>query len=293
MNIVPRLFLKGSFHAQIVTAVLTTLALFLQPLLILVGAGIALICMSVGIYPALSLALTVLVINLLANVVVGGEWYLGVVSTLAFFVPVIVASMTLTRRADLAQSMLIIAICSVGFLVGLMALFTPSDWSQFLTQLFEQSFEQAGMPFSEEVIDEVSVNMNSLLSMGLFISTGLCLLIGRYWQSQAFKPEAFGKEFRRYNLGKQVAIILAAIIGLGVTDMIGVNQIVPIAAGLLLYQGLALFHTYAKFKNTHVAFIFFFYTALALFPIVLLVVICIGFIDAVFNIKESLIKSGI
>ena len=284
MNAIARAYQKGILPAQIMTAALTLSALLLQPLVVFVAAGIAMVCMSIGLPAAVKLCLTAILINTSINYLIVGEWQTGLFYSLALLIPLLGSAQVLSKWQNTAKAFLFLVGCCTFFLMALRLNLDSNTWLEYLRSILQQ----AQVDFDNATLEQLAKQMNSLLTLGLFVLLSVSLLLGRYWQSQAYKPKAFGREFRAYNLGKAPSLLALSILALGLLELAFFSELVPVIICLFVFQGIALFHQLKHHFSLHSLTTLGFYCALIFFPLFLLLVAVVGFADIWLQLKQHL-----
>lgn len=281
MTIIAKAYLKGIFAAQAMTVLFATLALFITPIFVLMGGGIALVTMSVGLYEGLMLSFTALIVNVGANWAIAGDWQGGLIFSLLLLIPLVASAYYLNLRLDLARAVSLIA-GFVFLLASLLAITVPEGfWLNYLKDITELT----KLPIENSLLEAIAPFMNSVICFLVFFSVTLSLLLGRYWQSQAYNKGAFAKEFLQYRLSPWVASINLILIVLAFFNLPPFKDVAWVLVGLFVIQGLAVIHFFISIKKWPTFLLTAIYFSLFFLPSLVLGVAVLGLADVWFNLR--------
>lgn len=248
------LYLKNPLSALSLCTFFSLLGFVFQPLMIFAGAGIALYCL-LGNY---RLAATLLLSSFLTIWLVFAQLftqpnepslqYDSYWVFLVFHLPLVLSALTLGKTNNQALACLVNAI-----IVMIVISFTPlenveRDFIRDLEAVLS-SLSQQNADIKPSNIDVLVASLVPIISASLFILLTASLFVARLWQSRAFNPGGFGKEFRAFCLGKTTALILSTIIILGIVNIEIAKEQIILAFLLLVLQGLSLVHFFAQKKH--------------------------------------------
>lgn len=122
------------------------------------------------------------------------------------------------------------------------------------------------------------------------LTSVICLVLGRWWQAMLYNPGGFKLEFHQLRLG----VVPAAILVAGVVVCNVAPQEFSSWVGLLglplLLGGLALVHYSAAFYQLGSHWLVIFYVVLFTVSPLSLVLIGLGFLDSIMNIRSRLVR---
>ena len=122
------------------------------------------------------------------------------------------------------------------------------------------------------------------------LTSVICLVLGRWWQAMLYNPGGFKSEFHQLRLGVGPAAILVA----GVVVCNVASQEFSSWVGLLglplLLGGLALVHYSVAFYQLGGHWLVIFYVVLFTVSPLSLVLIGLGFLDSIMNIRSRLVR---
>ena len=122
------------------------------------------------------------------------------------------------------------------------------------------------------------------------LTSVICLVLGRWWQAMLYNPGGFKSEFHQLRLGVGPAAILVA----GVVVCNIASQEFSSWVGLLglplLLGGLALVHYSVAFYQLGGHWLVIFYVVLFTVSPLSLVLIGLGFLDSIMNIRSRLVR---
>lgn len=156
-----------------------------------------------------------------------------------------------------------------------------------VSKILEQS-----LAASPQVLNDLNNLLDSLVQ-GLVAAIHtlvivLCVLLGRYWQSELFNPNGFGLEFKQLRLP-----LLYSLVAVGL--LFGLAAVVPELAGMapvlsvpMMLAGLALLHSLAS-KKAGSGWMAPVYIALFIFtPYIYTLLIFLALFDSIFNFRSKL-----
>ena len=206
--------------------------------------------------------------------------------------------LALVLRATVSLSATVLASVVVGVLTGLaMVAFGGQLLDQlvgFFAEFFHNLEEQLSQGNAEAVklTPPTALQVAGMLGVVSAVSSVMCLLLARYWQSALYNPGGFGEEFRKLYLSPMAtaALVLPA---LGVYAM-GTEYrtwamilIVP-----LTFAGLALVHARAKRRGQGAGWLTGFYLAWLILDPVKLVVVVAAIADSWIGFRQRWAKQA-
>ncbi len=286
--------LRGRIPAILTVAALAVLALAVPllgwPLTWFSAGAAALVTLQQGTREGL-------IVILGATAVVGvlgmlfGAPGLAPVLLVGLWLPIWLAAAATRSSRSLALGLMICSLLGAVTVVGTwIVLDDPVRWWQqyiheTLLPVLEKAGVLAGMPadFEARLSETARIMTGAMAASGTFGLT-LGMLIGRWWQSVATRPGAFGEEFRRLRLGRIVSLLMLAVV-LGAAFLpqalaLPLVNLVPVLAVPFLMQGLALAHAILGRKPRQRGWLIGFYVLLVLFmPGSLVFVAVLGWLD--------------
>jgi hypothetical protein len=122
------------------------------------------------------------------------------------------------------------------------------------------------------------------------LTSVICLVLGRWWQAILYNPGGFRSEFHQLRFGVVPAAIL--LVGMLVSDF--ASQEFASWAGLLglplLLAGIALVHYSVAFYQLGSHWLIIFYVVLFTVSPLSLVLVGLGFLDSILNIRLRLVR---
>ena len=163
---------------------------------------------------------------------------------------------------------------------GLVAL-VASNSDQFLLDALPQHPELHAQlkPLLVPMVSGVLAALHTLVFM-------LCLLLGRYWQSELFNVGGFGREFKQLRLPLAYCafvVLMMLVVGQLPPDLAG---IMPVLTVPMMIAAMALFHGLATNAQASPAWLVLFYIVLVMFgPYMYTLLIFVALVDSVFNFR--------
>ena len=203
------------------------------------AAAVALVTMGRGVRDGAWVVLWALLPALILG------WVSGDYGTGWLLLSVFVAAAVLAQTVSLSLALL--AVVPVSALGGLALLTFNAGFLDTLLSLFDAWIEalQAG----ENLLEMVRPTMGQvagLMAVGNALMASLCVLLGRYWQSELYKPGAFGEEFRALKLPSVWVVVLVVVTVVGAMSS-GEWAAWSALAGIpITVCGFALLHSIAR-----------------------------------------------
>ena len=198
--------------------------------------------------------------------------------------------------AGLAQtvslSLALVAVAPVSALGGLALLTFNSGFLDALLSLFDTWIEalQAGdNPL--EMVRPTLGQVAGLMAVGNALMASLCVLLGRYWQSELYKPGAFGEEFRALKLPSVWVVVLVVVTVVGAMSS-GEWAAWSALAGIpVTVCGFALLHSIARDRKLGGGFLTVSYVLWAFVDVLKVGVLVAVLLDAFFDLGRR-VKSN-
>jgi hypothetical protein len=203
------------------------------------AAAVALVTMGRGVRDGAWVVLWALLPALILG------WVSGDYGTGWLLLSVFVAAAVLAQTVSLSLALL--AVVPVSALGGLALLTFNAGFLDTLLSLFDAWIEalQAGdNPL--EMVRPTMGQVAGLMAVGNALMASLCVLLGRYWQSELYKPGAFGEEFRALKLSSVWVVVLVVVTVVGAMSS-GEWAAWSALAGIpITVCGFALLHSIAR-----------------------------------------------
>lgn len=251
MRVLARIALQGPGQAIGLIVALAMLGLMLPPVAILSSALAALVCLQADSQKALMVLLGSAVVASLIGGLLAAMPFLGLVMLLTLWAPVAASAIWLRRSGNLSQAMLMTAMLGVGVLLAVTAAVpdTNAAWQALLEQQllvpFKGTPQEAQALQLIEQLQGMGVLLPGLLGMSVMLSVQMALLIGRWMQSQAIKPGAFGNEYRQIKFGRWPMLVFAlVVVGALLTKQPLLQSFALVVGWLPVKQGIAVMHAW-------------------------------------------------
>jgi hypothetical protein len=203
------------------------------------AAAVALVTMGRGVRDGAWVVLWALLPALILG------WVSGDYGTGWLLLSVFVGAAVLAQTVSLSLALL--AVVPVSALGGLALLTFNAGFLDTLLSLFDAWIEalQAGdNPL--EMVRPTMGQVAGLMAVGNALMASLCVLLGRYWQSELYKPGAFGEEFRALKLPSVWVVVLVVVTVVGAMSS-GEWAAWSALAGIpVTVCGFALLHSIAR-----------------------------------------------
>ena len=122
------------------------------------------------------------------------------------------------------------------------------------------------------------------------LTSVICLVLGRWWQAMLYNPGGFKSEFHQLRLGVgSAAILVAGVVVCNVASQEFSSWVGLLGLPLLL-GGLALVHYSVAFYQLGGHWLVIFYVVLFTVSPLSLVLIGLGFLDSIMNIRSRLVR---
>ncbi|MCB2426619.1 DUF2232 domain-containing protein [Methylophaga pinxianii] len=289
--------MKGRWQAALAAALLSVAAMLIPPLNYLASGVIVLATLRVGPKEGLRvMAATLVVFAVVAGLLLGQIW-IAVVLFVTSWLPAYLVTLVLGYSRSLERALL--AAAGAGILVVLVVhifLPTPALWWQevlgpFVQLLSEQSGWQLNAADTQNFLVQMASMMTGLMAAAVSVNIILGILIGRAWQASLYNEGAFGSEFTQITLGKTLAIVTAALMGLSLTPVAGSLSLLidclPVLLVLFAIQGIAVAHAVVRAKQKSVIWLVVMYVLMVLMlPQMLILTASLGVLEQWFNFRK-------
>jgi hypothetical protein len=203
------------------------------------AAAVALVTMGRGVRDGAWVVLWALLPALILG------WVSGDYGTGWLLLSVFVGAAVLAQTVSLSLALL--AVAPISAMGGLALLTFNAGFLDTLLSLFDAWIEalQAGdNPL--EMVRPTMGQVAGLMAVGNALMASLCVLLGRYWQSELYKPGAFGEEFRALKLPSVWVVVLVVVTVVGAMSS-GEWAAWSALAGIpITVCGFALLHSIAR-----------------------------------------------
>ena len=199
--------------------------------------------------------------------------------------------LAMVLRATVNLPLAILASVAVGGLTGLGLVAFGGEYLDQIVAYFSEFLATLEQQLSQEdnavaLARPDAVQIAGMLGAGTAMTTVLCLLLARYWQSALYNPGGFGGEFKALYYPATVSMALAvatvALASLGLQYRTwAMICVVP-----LTFAGLALIHARAESRGQGKGWLTGFYVAWLFFDPVKLLVVFFAIADSWFNFRQ-------
>ena len=248
------------------------------------AAAVALVTMGRGVRDGAWVVLWALLPALILG------WVSGDYGTGWLLLSVFAAAAVLAQTVSLSLALL--AVVPVSALGGFALLTFNSGFLDALLSLFDAWIEalQAGENPLEMVRPTLG-QVAGLMAVGNALMASLCVLLGRYWQSELYKPGAFGEEFRALKLPSVWVVTLVVVTVVGAMSS-GEWAAWSALAGIpVTVCGFALLHCIARDRKLGGGFLTVSYVLWAFVDVLKVGVLVAVLLDAFFDLGRR-VKSN-
>ena len=297
--------MRGRWSAISATTGLAVLSLLLPPLTSPLGylsaAAVVLVTLvqgpKEGMLNAVAAALAFAALGFVA-----GHPVLAIIFAVMLWIPAWSLAMLLGMTRSLAMTLVASATVS-GLLLTLVYIVIPdpaAGWYNLISTEILPALEEGGMslPPSTE-LEPILRDYSQVLTGWLFASISfgwmVSILIARWWQSLLYKPGAFGEEFRDLRLGLVVAavgVVIALLSLLGGQLGQWSANLLFVAVGLFLLQGIAVGHALVKQTGANSAWLVAMYIVMILSPAGMIFAAVMGLLDNGINFRARFRNSA-
>lgn len=287
--------MQGRWQAAIATALLSLAAMMFPPLNYLAGGVITLATLKTGPREGMKvLAATLVIFALLAGLVLGQLWLVGLV-LLTGWLPVFIVTLALGYTRSLATGLLAaaglgaIAVVLMHVMLGDAAQWWRDMIEPFMQQLGSQPGWQLDSAQTEQLVAGLSAMMTGFVAAGISLNAILGLLIGRAWQAGQDNAGAFGDEFRQLKLGRPAAIMTALLMAIALTpaQLPLLTDLLVVALVVFAFQGLAVVHAVVWLKQKSRNWLIAMYVLMVVMLLQMVMMLAtLGVLDQWFNFRR-------
>jgi hypothetical protein len=239
--------MAGRGQAAFFIILSTLLSLILPPIGLFSAAAIALITLRISWQQGLIYTFLGCVVLAIISYLLKQDTSLGVIAGLTGWLPIVFFASILAQTSSWQRTLqALLAVSIAGVL--LFHVYQPEAelfWQTTLEQLkpILQEAYQLSSSETDELIQSMAVWMTGIFVAAITITVMLALVLARHWQAMLYNPGGFGKEFRQLRIGKVFALLIVACIVLAIVTSSKVAiEILMIAVGVFMLQGIALAH---------------------------------------------------
>lgn len=206
------------------------------------------------------------------------------------FVALSTCALATVLRRSVRLDLTVIALIFVG---GAAYWFLPAQLAAVMSMPLEETKQAVKSALvdqpemAEQLVEFVAPMMNGALAALHMLVTILCLLLGRYWQSELYNPNGFGREFKQLRLSFSFCMLtVLAIMAIGQIprEYAGVALILTVPLAL---AGLAFIHGFVATKKGSSEWLVLIYLALVILgPYTYTLLIFVAVLDSVFNFRS-------
>ena len=192
------------------------------------------------------------------------------------------ASWSLALVSDVCVAVGLVVVAGVVFRTDLGVMMTD------LTELFVSVSEQLEKDY---VMPDTSSVLAWVAWMTAF-SALLGVVVARWWQALLFNPGGFQQEFQGIRLESKVGLVCLLLVILGFTLLSEFQFWLQLASIPLIVCGLSLLHYTAKVKKAGGYWLVLMYLGLFLGPVMSGLLVALGAIDSVLNLRARLVADN-
>ena len=297
MKSIASFILRGPTQAMLVAVATGVLAMMMPPLSILSGAAVALTTLRAGMRSGAVVMLGSTAFVAILTWLSLGNALPALMFLAVLWLPLWLLAWVLRETRSLALTTITAGILGVvGIIVTYLILGdVTSWWEEVLMTLFEPAME-AGGPLAdpelvEKVLADLSEVMTGIAAAGFALNTVMCLYLARGWQAQLFNPGGFRSEFYELRFGFKAAVVSLAVIVISMVPMGGISvvatEIMIVALGLYVIQGLAMVHAVVAIRKMHIAWLIGVYmVAFFILPQLMAVIALLGLADTWVDFRQ-------
>jgi hypothetical protein len=271
--------MRGRMQAAVV-------AFFGSLLPLISPAAVSLVILSKGLSEGILVALWAL-LPLLIIFFVSDLNAMVTLSSIVGVVGVVAASELLRLSTSWPRTLIFVVVFSGVAATVLNFLFSEqaNAFELVVAELFKQIQQQQESPFIPG-----RGFLLGVIGYVIALTSVICLMLGRWWQALLYNPGGFQLEFHQLRFGVASAVIL--LTGMLVSDF--ASQEFSSWAGLLglplLLSGIALVHYSVAFYKLGSHWLVIFYVVLFTVSPLSLVLVGLGFLDSMLNIRSRLLR---
>lgn len=267
--------MRGKSQAVLGTVLFGMLSLVVPPLSFFSSAAVALVTLRHGMREAgLVVVMATLAAGLLSMFALGNPMP-AVALAVVFWLPVMGFAALLRSTISLAS--VFNGVLGLGLLIVLgiylVAPVNPAQWwsgqlEQMLAPML-QAVDAQQAALLRTAFPVLAGLMTGVMVSALLLNSLLSLLLARWWQAMLYNPGGFRKEFQGLQLGKSTALVSAIALTLGWLAPGAVGgasaSLLVVVLSVVLFQGMAIVHSWMAAGNRHVLWLVLFYTVMIVF----------------------------
>ncbi|WP_461516082.1 hypothetical protein [Porticoccus sp.] len=213
-------------------------------------------------------------------------------ATMAGLIVVVAASAYLRLSASWSSTLTVVLLLSALSVLLLNLLFGSSvaALEEIVAKMFSQLQQQAGS--EEPAFQPGRIFLLGVIGYMVALTAVISLVLGRWWQAMLYNPGGFREEFHRLRFDPKIGIALLAC----VAACYLLPQEYASWAGLvglpLLLGGIALVHHTIATYQIGAHWLAIFYVGLLMIGPFSLILVGLGFLDSILNIRSRLAKGA-
>ena len=284
--------MRGRWPAITATTALAIASLLLPPVTSVIGylsaAAVALVTLVQGTKEGLFNAVVATAVFAALGLVVGHPGF-ALMFTIMLWLPVWLLATFFGVSRSLAMTMTASAAFSGILLTVIYVVIADpaASWYNWISTEILPMLEESGITLPpagelEPSLKEYSQVLTGWLFTSISFGWMVSVLIARWWQSLLYKPGAFGDEFRHLRLGLVVAaagVVIALLSLLGGQVGHWSTNLLFVAVGLFLLQGIAVGHALVKQTGANTAWLVAMYVVVILSPAGMIFAAVMGLLD--------------
>jgi len=211
-------------------------------------------------------------------------------ATIAGLMVVLVSSETLrltTSWPSALNAILLLSALSVA-LLNLLFGDAMGQLEQTVADMFSQLQQQSGA--TGEPYAPGRTFLLGVIGYVVALTALLSMIIGRWWQAQLYNPGGFREEFHGLHLDRRIGIVLLIGVAVCYLSPEGYASWAGLVGLPLLLSGIALVHYAVAFYQVGAHWLVIFYVGLVLIGPLSLILVGLGFLDSILNLRSRFAK---
>lgn len=211
-------------------------------------------------------------------------------ASMAGLIVVLVSSETLRLTVSWQNTLAVVLLLSSLSVLLLNLLFGSSvdALEQTVADMFSQLQQQAGT--NELAFKPGRAFLLGVIAYVVALTTVISLVLGRWWQAMLYNPGGFREEFHRLRFDSRVGIALLAGVAVCYLSPDEYASWAGLVGLPLLLGGIALIHHTVAVYQIGAHWLAIFYVGLLMIGPLSLILVGLGFLDSILNIRSRMTK---